>query len=326
MTLSCEWIVHIGIQKTGSKALQSFVTRQKALMQEVGLLHVDTGRDGAIWHKGLYEALMASQSDALLAQMVAEAQVAGLPRALVSYEGLSLLSNDALAALRHALGVRTRIVLVMRRQDDWLSSWYNQLIKAHRVNIHRIEAFEQVLLDYNEECDYARTIQRWAEHFGHEAIVPLVYERGVSIVPRFFKALGLDLPPQAPEQARTINPALNARGMVVLREVKRLLGTDSRLPEVVEAFHQRRRDCFVNTHTEGCFSVLASEERQAFLARYAASNEWVRMHCFPQREQLFSPESRAYHAAVLLDDSSRQEAQELLDQLGWDPHQSHSNG
>lgn len=319
MSSSCEWIVHIGIQKTGTKALQSFVMRQPALMQQLGLYHPDTGRDGAVWHLGLYQALMAGPSEALLARLVQEAQASGLPRALISYEGLSLLSDEALAALRHGLGARIRVVLVMRRQDDWLSSWYNQLIKAHRVNIHRIEAFERVLLDYNEECDYARTFQRWARHVGSEAITPLIYERGVSIVPRFFDALGLPLPQQAPSQPAMTNPALSARGMAVLREIKRLVGTDARLPEVVEAFHRRRRDCFVNTHAEGSLSVLAPGERQAFLARYEASNEWMRAHCFPQRERLFDAEPPASHAVVQSDDTTRQEALALLEQLGWRP-------
>ena len=105
----------------------------------------------------------------------------------------------------------------------------------------------------------------------------------------------------------------------VLREIKRLVGTDARLPEVVEAFHRRRRDCFVNTHAEGSLSVLAPGERQAFLARYEASNEWMRAHCFPQRERLFDAEPPASHAVVQSDDTSRQEALALLEQLGWRP-------
>jgi hypothetical protein len=311
------WLIHLGVQKTGSKALQRFVVGRQAALEAAGLYYPRTGRGGAqnSLHLPLFQALTSGQTD-LLASLNTEFQSSGLAQALLSYEGFSLLPDEAIRALRTQLG-EARIVLVMRRQDDWLSSWYNQLVKAHKVSITRIEAFERSMLDYNEECDYARTLTRWAEHFGPQALVPLVYERGISIVEQFFRVLNIALPEAVMTQASdNANPALNAAGMAMLREVKRIVGASPKLPEVVEAFHRQRREYFVDTHLSGSLNILSAAQREQFLQRYEMSNETVRQRYFPQRERLFAPQ-QVFTALDLDESAGREAAQEFLHQLGW---------
>lgn len=314
------WIVHIGAQKAGSKSLQQFFVQHPDVLRAAGLHYPSAGRDQGVWHLPVYFEL-AEGKDVLLRQACDEVASSGAPEGLLSYEGFSALPDAALELLHQRIGA-ARIVLIMRRQDDWLSSWYNQVIKAHRMTFADIQECEQHLLSYTDQCDYAFIIARWAAVFGTENIVPLVYERGVSIVPSFFSALGCTIPEHALQASgspdgHNFNPALSARGVSLLREIKRQVGDDPRLFEVVNAFHRQRRDCFVDTHRHGSQNFFTPEQRSGFLSLYDAANESIRARWFPDRDHLFAPDQDFTAIAVEPSGNCSEEAAQFLGTLGF---------
>jgi hypothetical protein len=86
------------------------------------------------------------------------------------------------------------VLLFIRRQDSHANSWYNQLIKAHRVTIAAIEAFERSVAQPDLLLDHAATLDRWSAVFGTEAIRPVVYDKSRSSVEVLLAALQIEAP------------------------------------------------------------------------------------------------------------------------------------
>jgi hypothetical protein len=123
-----QWVIHIGTPKTGSKALQRILANGR-LNDHVA--YPDAGRQGA-WHEPLYYDLVNGDSSKI------EASVDFWRRQAVSFGVFSCevfydLPADAITRF-HSVLDGAKIVLFLRRQDDFANSFLNQLVKAHRVS------------------------------------------------------------------------------------------------------------------------------------------------------------------------------------------------
>ena len=276
------WVIHIGPQKTGSKALQQFLLQQQERILSPRVVFPAEGRQG-VWHQSLHNALLEGDSSAVATAV--EHYREGADLGIWSYEGLHELPAASVALFREALG-EAQVVLFLRRQDERINSFLNQLVKAHRAPIEWIEAFEASILEYKPAFDYRATILSWAASFGMDAITPLIYDKRVGVVEPFCRATGITLAPASASSLmaneQPVNPALDVHGYRVLREMKAQRPSPEQLPDLVTRTLQHLTSSFVDTSLSEGVDLIGDEDKRAIMALYAESNEWVRSRWYPE--------------------------------------------
>jgi hypothetical protein len=304
-----QWFLHVGITKTGSKAIQHYLDAEAARMPR-SLCFPASGRHG-VRHEPLAQQLQRGGSD-LLQVARNEAERSGAERAILSCETLFQLPGPAIASLRDVIGPAA-VVLYLRRQDQHADSWYNQLIKAHRIPFSFIVEHEKALTAYDPRLDYAATIRKWQQVFGEDAVHPVLYDKNRSSVPPLLRLMGLDVPEEAQVGRPNPNPALSPDLASTLRGIKELVGDPETLVEVVRSFHRAHWAEFTDTATSENACLLDAATRRSILGRYEASNEVVRERFFPKRASLFDGHFSADHVALDLD-AGRARARKFLEE------------
>ena len=279
-----DWVLHIGYQKTGSKALQTFLGRQPERRPGVSLCFPGTGREG-LWHRPIHEELKLGGSS-LLAGAVAEAEASGCELAVLSFEGLCMLPRTAIERVRKLVGP-ARVVMFLRRQDELANSILNQMVMAHRCDFEWIEWYENKITEYDPDLDFRLMLSHWSDCFGRANVIPLRYDKRADAAVRFGDAIGMQVLPPPPGQGNP-NPALDLEGFRILRELKRDV-PEEQVPALVDKALADLAPHFVDTVRSEGASLLDAARRDAIYRNYAESNEWVRQQWFPDSPSLFPP-------------------------------------
>lgn len=266
-------ILHIGTQKTGSKALQH------ALVAACGTEFAYPSRQ-RLWHRHIHDALLKGDAGPLRAAL-AEIESSGAPVGVLSYEGFHELPDAALDLLAGEAGEAT-VVIFLRRQEDVIDSMINQTWKAHRRSYASALAQEERYLDDPNVMDYELKLSRLAQRFAR--VIPRIYVKGVSVVASFAEATKLPL--SEPEEGTADpNPAATAVELATLREVKRRAGEHPRLRDIVEATRQAMArpglGRLLASRRDAPARMLDPEMRACLAERYAASNARVAARWFP---------------------------------------------
>jgi hypothetical protein len=282
-----DWVIHIGYQKTGSKALQRFFAHEPERRPDTRLAYPLAGRD-RLWHRPMHDLLLLGDP-ALVRAAVAEVSAASHDLAVLSYEGFCTMPVQAIRMLRSEVGP-ARIVLFLRRQDDLANSMLNQVVMGHQTGWEWIEEFRTKIADYDAMLDYRVLLSNWAECFGEQNLVPLLYGKEEDVSVRFGKAVGLPVLP-LDETAGNPNPALDAEGIRLLCELKQGV-PDEELPALVQRSHERLADRMIDTFRQQGVGLIDPKTRATINSHYVESNEWVRKRWFPERATLFEPDER----------------------------------
>lgn len=280
------WVIHIGTQKTGSKAIQKFLCSEPDRIRDVSYFIPTAGRTG-IWHLPLYEELLDGKIN-LLRALVTEASSVRAKFGIISFEALYELDATRIELLREHLG-DAKIVLFIRRQDQLSNSFYNQLTMAHRIDYAYIQRYEASLLKYNPCFDHFETVKKWAKSFGSDNILVNAYDKKNNAISQFCTSLGFEANLEGYDLTNP-NLAIDAEGMMLIREVKRNCPDPKFLPKLIRTAHEFLAEHFVDTYNDSNEQYfLTMEERRKIYAHYAKSNEKLKERYFPDREYLFPP-------------------------------------
>jgi hypothetical protein len=180
-------VLHIGMNKTGSTALQSFWSQNAEPLRTSGLLYPVTGRVGAMQHVGLADALGfrgAPEPDEeklshLRARLDAEVRQTSPDVVLLSSEFLAR-RRDLRPVRRFLSGYDVSVVVYLRRHDFWMYARYSQAVRS--VNDPPWDkgfagfcAFESNRRDVHVR--YRGLVDAWAAAFGADSVVVRPYER-----------------------------------------------------------------------------------------------------------------------------------------------------
>lgn len=198
--------LHIGMNKTGTSAIQTTLARHSEAMRSAGLLYPQAGRMGMA-HYGLSDTLGFSQGtseprsaqkhgqQALYESVQHELQASEAGTVVFSSENFSLPRKvEAVRDFFSSFDVR--VVVYLRRHDSWWESAYAQAVKM----VERppwgpgIEAF----LRYHKRWkpnhgNYRELVDRWAGVFGPRNIIVRPYEAQQNdggVVGDFFGVIG----------------------------------------------------------------------------------------------------------------------------------------
>jgi hypothetical protein len=200
-------ILHIGMHKTGSSAIQRFLSMNRWALGRLGVAYPPSiGATGARQpkHNAIFAAISheadrkAPHPDlgpsAALIEGAANAIEAATPRAaILSAEGFSgerPIFANALRPLRDRFDVR--VVVFLRRRDLWVESFYKQMVQNRDVREAR--PFHEFLAAKatQRHMDYLTILSWWADAFGAEAISVTPFEAGAGEPVRLFlSAAGL---------------------------------------------------------------------------------------------------------------------------------------
>lgn len=229
-----EYILHIGLPKTGSTSLQSAFHGNREALRRNGVAYPQTGYSSASpqpHHKSLLDVLNGiAPRQAYMPENWAvgfQTEIAGADICVVSCEGFSFLSDPEAVASFFPRG-RTRVVMYVREPVAYVASVYKQNVKTSNMTKNLREFAETYSLPY------FGVAEKWGRVFGRENVVIRQIDREADhpdIVADFAKLLGLELRDAFPCNEFELNPGIAGN----LLFVKRILN-----------FFITPDDCFIN--------------------------------------------------------------------------------
>ena len=240
--------VHIGAHKTGTTTIQDCLRRQQYRLRRHSVRYLRYGYQlaGRLMRASpLPEAERARVADELGRMLVEQPQRVVLLSAesfcgdpYSGYPNVEAVSAD----LRRLLaGFDVRIVAVVRRQDRFVESLYQQYVKGGR---------SATFPEFARQCDFMgfdwnRVVDAYVAQFGRERVRVHLFERLFESSDRLVERLfaGGERQFRCPcGPGRRSNPGLSPRGFEVLRRANAVLERDEsrRLRRWLEAEFERR--------------------------------------------------------------------------------------
>lgn len=292
MTAMGRLVIHIGMHKTGSTSIQRFLSRNRRLLPAFGVTYpVAHGPDGKRLpkHNDLFHAISHEKDHDGIPHPhygPSATRVENIAAWLGQKRGVTILSAEgfsgedpAFAEALEPLGrvATSRIVVFLRRQDDWVEAFYRQMVMNDDVAEKR--AFEAFLGDHSTRAhlDYETILGWWAKAFGQKAIHILPYQANTRVVPAFLVEAGLSpLLAKLPYAQGQENPTPGATSIQALRQA-RISGDE-------EVTLQFRKQCL--DASGGFQSALSTRQRADIMTDYHDMNARIARR-YLDRDTLF---------------------------------------
>ena len=281
-------ILHIGLYKTGTTAVQRFLTRNRSVLASRGVLYPEafTKFDA---HHPLPWALGVNHRDKeaslrpeeVVGAILQEADSAGADTVILSSEEfMNLEAGERLPRLKRLFdGHSIEILIYLRRQDSMLLSTYGQHVRMYSIRFSgSIADFLLKHSNFLTKYNYWALLQRWSNVFGSDAMHIKLYDPtrfpAGNIVEDFADTLGIGLDGCDMRKVSGINRNLSDLGLEVLRRLNAM--------PLDEATHQG----FIRLLEEsplqgqGDYQLLSRRNRQELVAQFANSNARVARHWF----------------------------------------------
>nr|WP_321509806.1 hypothetical protein [uncultured Hyphomonas sp.] len=299
-------ILHIGTEKTGTSAIQSFLRMNARVLSREGVIYTD-GLDrtgGSQWefvgiaHKVPWEidvgrglGLGTTEDQAKLREQLTRVldreavKASGTDHLLISSEHFhSRLRRPAeIASLKSFLENWTasfRIIVYFRRQDRVQVGLLSTRAKSGETKLTPLIPGTREGPAYY--FSYDQIYDRWATVFGEESVCAGLYEDAVeahgSIVGDFCERIGISL--EGKVEPQYVNQSLSREG------VHFLLALNALIEEKKIDISSETRRVLVNEITslyEGNFYPINRQQARDFYNRFSESNETLRMRVFPDR-------------------------------------------
>jgi hypothetical protein len=308
---------HIGLPKTASTTIQYFLTGHRDALLRRGVLYprsIARGGLAAQQHSALGLAVEPESLPWLagmrqrfgdtdvVASLLEEVDRTKPETVILSSEALAYMRRPS--TLRRALpGCEVRILVYLRRQDSFLASFYNQLIKSRLY----AATFEEFLwqnaagaIDLRQfqitlaMCHYDRLLEIWSAAFGRDNILPGVFEDcelPAGLLRDFAAKTRIDIAGLAMPGADT-NPALQLSILPLKRRINSMLASEEEriYAELVFTASSSRRIAMTSRPNDVAKNMA---RRLAVLAAYRDGNNRVVRDYFVGRPALFpEPDER----------------------------------
>ena len=164
-------IFHIGTNKTGSTAIQNFLSSNSEVLAHYGLLYPRSTRGLDYGHHTL-ASLCNSYDDMYDAIVAIESEYATsrLGSGMV-FSSEIFHTVEPFMLSRMFRGYEIQIVAFLRPHLDYYSSWYREDIKSHNFTWDF-----PTFLDYAAR-PYAPWLELWSKAFPHGTLTPVLYDR-----------------------------------------------------------------------------------------------------------------------------------------------------
>lgn len=180
--------LHIGMNKTGTSAIQHVLSEQHCVLERQGLLYPKTGRQsdahyGISAEMGFYQGKPQRDRKVgarrnLIDQLKSEIKKSSAQDVVISSE-FFVIPRDVRVVQKTLAEFDCYILVYLRRHDHWWAAAYNQAVKT-TVNPPWGRGFE-AFLHYQRKLhprygDYRNLLGRWERVFGREKLIVRPYE------------------------------------------------------------------------------------------------------------------------------------------------------
>lgn len=288
--------LHIGLHKTGTSAIQLFLSRNRTVLKQKGVLFPGTRTacydlSEELLNTSVSEILSDANSPSK--KYLNEIQSSSSGTVILSSEGFIKLKKEQIEAFKNLFpdDYRLKIIVYLRRQDDKLESHYNQNIRESKIrNQQRFSESFQLLLK-NGYFDFYTILIPWREVFGKENIIVRCYEKEQlpnGIYQDFLEAIGLktDNAFQIPEDK--VNISMNWDLIEIIRLCNIRFGDQRRFQRFLVNILTK-----INLeYKENQQRLLSPQERMEIIGHFAESNAKV------AREYLRREDGRLFYAPL----------------------------
>jgi hypothetical protein len=290
--------LHIGSEKTGTTSVQRFLRANRELLAKHAVLFprapgeenqmglaVAAQTDFGPLRRKIFNVKTGPDVEefraALKRNLEDELGACDYRTAIMSGEHCSshLTTEEEVQWLREFLKNifdEVRIVVYLRRQDEFLLSTYSTDIKGGAV--HRLRVPEGDIIE--RRYDHWNLVSRWANVFGPANIICRKYEKASlkdgDIVEDFRHVVGLD-PAWPYTYPKRLNESLDATSLEFLRLMNK------HVPRLTEDGLNKRRGNIVSVLagvSNGPLLTLPKNALQDFMSRFTESNRRVAMEYF----------------------------------------------
>jgi hypothetical protein len=279
-------ILHIGVYKTGTTAVQSFLARNRSALTERGILYPESftrfdAHHPLPWALGVghLDKDPSVRPDEVVRAILQEAESAGADTVILSSEEfINLEAAERLPKLKRLFdGHAVEILVYLRRQDSLLLSTYGQHVRMYSIRFSgTISDFllkhSNFLIKYN----YWQTLQRWAKVFGSDAMHIQLYDQARfpegNIVEDFADTLGIGLEGCDMSNVSGINRNLSDLGLEVLRRLNAMPLDETTHHKLIRFLDESP------LRGQGEYQLLSWRNRQELMGQFDNSNARVARH------------------------------------------------
>lgn len=267
------WL-HIGSPKTGTTAIQGFLSRNEAALREGSGLNFVRAARSHIAHNHVVAATRSGEVGAVLGQI--QDEIATLPdhTHVISSEMLfnPETARKLIAEMPDDLRANLKVICYIRRQDSYLEALYKQLLKNSRVAPDR----QLFLGQAARRVRYLDALNAYAEGLGDAAIRLRPFSRDVlighDVITDFAAQVGLEMT----DNLALPDPGVNKSLSVETSEMLATLGTTTQfnprevIRELIRIDHPgtvRSGDVFTASQRLEFMQTMQDENRE-IIARF----------------------------------------------------------
>ena len=258
-------VIHAGIPRTGSTSIQTFLSSNRKKLLKQGI-HYPFPED--VHHAKMAWSLKRNRMTGgeLSKLLLAEIEKADVPTLLLSAEAFSASRRlDWMDPVLEHFDVVVHFYL--RRQDDWLMSWYNQHIKwpfNAEMSILPPKQFLARSLQESHWLNYAALTKKWATSIGPDNVRVSVFEKGqCDVVEDFCRSHDINIT-NFRRDRNIVNDSLPIQAIEIIRHVNRHDLTERQRRTLLIAL----RKAF-SGKSKSVMPIFYPERRKKILARYA---------------------------------------------------------
>ncbi|HHC73653.1 MAG TPA: hypothetical protein ENK78_01075 [Thiothrix sp.] len=189
------WI-HIGLDKTGTTALQTVFSINPKILESLNLCYLKSGRKHFMNHHQLYHDALENK---YTEWEKLHNELLSLPegtQGLISFEGFYHLSADCIQIIADIFkGCELNVVIYLRRQSDLICSGFAQRAKARKflLGVH-----EDKIINHTQ--NYLLILKKWESIVSKKKVNVRLYDKAAmkegSIIVDFLSILGKDISSQ----------------------------------------------------------------------------------------------------------------------------------
>lgn len=276
-SMSQEIYLHIGFHKTGTTAIQAFMAGNAPMLKGRRVLYPEAGRAGnshALLANSLKRANISLDAERLYAELADEAARTDCAKVVVSSECfMENIPPEVIAQRLSKTGLTGHIIVYLRRQDLWLQSLYNEVVRdPSRRYTGRISNMREVRQGM---ADYHKVITDWANCFGKDSIVIRILEKEQlphGLYRDFLDAIGVECHDDywVPSRSAELNPGFSDVLILALRCLNQIPMKREMYRHMISALAEIAQDpAYIKSRD---YSLLSTDEAGVISRKYAAGN------------------------------------------------------
>ena len=265
--------LHIGLHKTGTSSIQEALIKNKKLLKSEKIVYLNKlpNLDRMLSTRSFDDTIAKECTNEIIQNLktytniphkiiISKEQLSGDPH--IGYDNTKLVIKYLSEILK---GFNTKIIIYLRKQDDFTESLYIQSIKEGKT--HSFDNFLKSLK--NLPFDWYKYLNRWLHLFSNDQLIIRIYNNQFlekDIVYDFAKVIKSKVLLKNNEEYN-INLGLSRNALEVTRQLNHSLAVEDM--QIIRKFLEKiePRSRFES------FNLFSYHERKKYLNRYKVCNE-----------------------------------------------------